>query len=628
MISLNSKKLQALSLQQKKALYRKAKQAYYNEQPIMSDASFDLLEDNLKEVAPNWSGLKDVGAPVAKNVKKKVKLPIPMFSLNKVRPGSNADQKLASLAGQPGVVSLKADGASLELIYENGVPKQAITRGDGKIGGDVSYLLPHMSIPQKVGTSSFILRCEALFTAKAFSKYREVFDAARNAASGLLNRQDVHEAVKDLSIVVLQVLRPNLVLSKGLAWAKSKGFKVIPHKRVADLGKLTGTKLEKLLLRQKKSARFQIDGLVIAIDKANPLPTSGNPDWAFAFKLSQQGLETTVREVRWDVSHLGTLTPILIYDPIDWEGSTLTKATAFNAKFVEDNKLGPGSKIVIERSGDIIPFVKEVIRGTRPSLPKVSQFGAYHRSGVHFVLDKPKENDLFRIKRIARFFTAIGADFMRQGTVARLYAIGFDNVSKILRAKPNAFEGEGISAKGSERLYNAIHKVLDGTTPLTRLMVASSTFPRGMGDRRFRSIGERIDMFKLAKLPREQQLELIINIPGWNTKTASVFLEGLPKFIKWLKVVDVPYTNDTGKVIKKKVVKGPLTGINVSWTGYRSKDEENAVIKNGGTVVPFGSKTTVLLYTEGGKASTKVSKAQAKGIATMTWSQFTRKYGI
>ena len=307
-------KISSLTLPALKQLYRRAKKEYYggDSKSFLTDAQFDQIEDRIRALAPNWVGLKAAGAPIEKNVKKKVKLPINMFSLDKVKPASAA----AWLSKQegPAVVSLKADGASLEIVYRNGQPVQAITRGDGRIGGDVSYLLPHMKLPPKISAKGeVILRCEVLFTTRAFSKYREVFDAARNAASGLLNRQDVHEAVKDLSVVVLQVLKPNPQLSRGLSWAKAQGFTVIPYKVVPDVSALTSEKLTKLLTTQKAKAKFQIDGLVVALDKVNPLPKSGNPGWAVAFKTEDTGsvLAEVVR-VEWDVSHLGTLVPVAI----------------------------------------------------------------------------------------------------------------------------------------------------------------------------------------------------------------------------------------------------------------------------------------------------------------------------
>ncbi len=629
-MELTIKKLKMLTTPQKKALYKKARKFYYNRDPIMSDASFDLLEDDLKTVAPNWPELKKTGAPVAKNIKKKVRLPIPMFSLDKSRP-HNADNRLSQWSTQSGnaVVSLKADGASLELIYENGVPVQAITRGDGRIGGDISYLIPHMRIPQKVGTASFILRCEAIFTAKAFSKYTEVFDQARNAASGVLNRQDIHESLKDLSIVVLQLLKPNPILSKGLAWAKSKGFTVIPHK-VIPLSELSSSRLEKIFANQKAKSKFQIDGLVVALDRSNPLPTAGNPDWAFAFKVSSESKITKVKKVHWDVSHLGTLIPRIEYAPVDWEGAILKFATAFNAKYIVDNHIGPGTKVEIVRSGDIIPYVEKVYvdKQQKPSMPG-PEFGSYHwdKNKTHLLLDTPTENVDFRVRRITKFFGAMEIDFVREQTVRKLYDLGLTNLTKILKAPASAFVGDGTSQQGAERLWNAIHKVLDSKVPLTKLMVASTTFPRGIGLRRLKSLGDRIDLLKLASMPDKAQLEFITSTPGWSTVMAKVFMAGMPKFLKWLDLVKVPYTNDTGKQAVKKV-NGPLTNVLVSWTGYRNKDEELKVTQAGGTVVPFGSKTTVLLYTEGGKASSKVSKAQAKGISVMTWSQFAKRYGL
>ncbi len=629
-MELTVKKLKALTTPQKKTLYKKAKRFYYNSSPIMSDASFDMLEDDLKVVVPKWPLLKKTGAPVAKNIKKKVKLPIPMFSLDKAKPHS-ADNRLAKWSTQSGnaVVSLKADGSSLEIIYEKGTPVQAITRGNGRIGGDVSYLISHMKIPQKVGTASFIVRCEAVFTARAFSKYAEVFDQARNAASGVLNRQDVHESVKDLSIVVLQLLRPNPVLSKGLAWAKARGFTVVPHK-VIPLSDLSSARLEQILANQKAKAKFQIDGLVVALDKSNPLPTVGNPDWAFAFKVTSESKVTKVKKVHWDVSHLGTLIPRIEYGPVDWDGAKLRFATAFNAKYIVDNHIGPGTQVEIVRSGEVIPYVEKVHVDPKrkPSMPG-PEFGAYHwdKKGTHLLLDTPTENTDFRVRRLTKFFGAMEIDFVREQTVRKLYDLGFTNLTKILKAPASAFVGDGTSQQGAERLWNAIHKVLDSKVPLTQLMVASTTFPRGIGQRRLTSLGNKIDLLKLAAMDQQEQLKFITSVPSWSTIMAETFIAGMPKFLKWLELVKVPYTNDTGVRIVKKV-DGPLADVLVSFTGYRDKVQELTITKAGGTIVPFGARTTVLLYAEGGKASSKVSKAQSKGIPIMTWLQFSKKYRV
>ena len=307
---------------------------------------------------------------------------------------------------------------------------------------------------------------------------------------------------------------------------------------------------------------------------------------------------------------------------------TVSRVTLHNAKMVIDKKIGPGTIVQIRRSGDVIPYLEKVVKSTKASVPKPTQFGAYHMTGVHFVLDNPKENIDFRVKRMAKFFAEMGAEFMREKTVRKLYDAGFTNLSKILKAKPEAFVGLGVSEAGAQRLYKAIHTALDKKVPLTQLMAASSTFPRGMGERRFQSLGQRFDLLKFADMETYKQLELIREADGWNTKTAEAFIKGLPQFLKWLDIVKVPFVNDTGAAKVAPLVKGPLNGMIISWTGYRDKDQEAEVQAEGGVVAPFGSKTTVLLYSESGKDSSKVTKAEARGITVMTWAKFSRKYGL
>lgn len=622
----------AMTLSAKKKLYLKAKDAYYNsDKPIMTDAQFDKLEDEIREADPNWKGLKKAGAKVKKL---KVKLPVPMFSLDKTKP-ETVERWTQYHADEMVVVSDKLDGSSMEVVYEGGVPVSAYTRGNGTIGGDVSYLVPHLRIPQRVGKESFIIRCETLFSRVAFNKYKTEFDAARNAASGILNRTDIHKGARDLSVVVLQVLQPNQKPSKGLAWAKAKGFTVVPFK-LFRASELTSSRLSKLLEARRSKSKYQMDGLVLTLDKVNPLPKAGNPDWAVAFKLNvttEDAPIATVEEVQWEVSPHGYLKPVAIYSPIDVEGAKLTRATAFNAKFVEQNRIGPGAQIKIIRSGDIIPKIVEVVKpAKKAALPDHTQFGnwSWSKNRVDIILVKPTENEDFRVRVITRFMSNLEIDFMKEGNVRKLYEAGFDNVKKILRATPEDFlRIPGVKETTANKLHEAIHKVVDKGVPVVKLMDASGTFPRGMGTTRLQQIADKWNILKVAQLaetnPDKVQAALT-KLPGWQATTAAMFVKGAPKFLKWVTITGVKPSlkKEKGPDVKSK----KLDGVGVTWTSYRNKDEEQTVVENGGKVVPFGSKTNVLLYRPGGKESSKISKAKEKGIRVLVWDQFAKKYQL
>lgn len=616
--------------EQLKEQYLKAKKAYYNDpdgKTNMSDAQFDKLEDQIRKLDPKWKGFK-AGAPI--NKKTKVKLPIPMFSLDKVK-APTVDKWLARQTVDYTVISDKLDGSSLEVEYENGVPTFCATRGNGVIGGDVSFLIPHLKIPQKVGTSTFTLRCEGLFTKAGFLKYKAEFDAARNAASGILNRQDVHHSMKDLKVVVLQIMKPNLLPSKGLTWAKQKGFVVVPWKRVPT-AKLNARNLSALLEQRKVASKFQVDGIVLTLDAVNKQPTSGNPDWSRAYKANvtdEDAPVTTVRKVEWEISAHGLIKPVVVYDPVDWDGASLTRATAFNAAFVNANGIGVGAKIAILRSGDVIPYIAKVVKKVKPAVPDVKTFGEYGltKNDTDYVLTKPLENEDFRVKKISRFFVNIDVDFLREQTVRKLYAAGFQNVRSITRATPKDFlKVPGVKLTTANKIYENIHKVIDAGIPLVTLMDASGVFPFGMGSTRFENIQEKYDLLKLCELPANEQKTVLIAIPGFKDTTADMFIKGSKKFLKWMSIVGITPTQP--KKVRTKLESKKLAGVSVTFTGYRDKEQEAIVVKNGGQVISFGSKTSMLLVSPTGKASTKQTKAEEKGIPVMTWDKFARKYGL
>ncbi len=624
--------LKAMPMAQKKALYLRAKKAYYDDskgKSPLTDAQFDRLEELIKSEEPKWKGFK-VGAPVG-GKKTKKKLPIPIGSLDKVKKPEQIARFLETC--DQVVLSYKLDGAALELVYEDGVPTQLYTRGNGQIGGDISYLIPHLrGIPIKISNKKrVIVRCEGIFTKAAFQKYAKEFDAPRAAASGVTNRKDIHPALKDLQIVALQLLEPNGKPGDGLKWLKKSGFTTVAFK-IVPAASLTYNRLTTVLKKAKTGSKYECDGLVITKNEKNLLPRAGNPDWAVAFKETVEvgdAPTTKIIKIHWKVSAHGVLIPRFEVEPIKMpDKSTVRFAAAKNARMMFALGIGVGAIVRLVKAGDIIPDIIGVEKKTKPTLPRPDEHGAYHwdKNKVNIVLDDPKASSEFRTQKIARTFDRLQIDFMRGKTVQKLIDVGLDSVAKILRASPKDFLAvEGFKETTANKLHKAIHDKIDQGYPLPKLMDASGQFPRGIGETQLQAVVEKFNLMQLAELPPQQIAQQLKGVPGFGAVNAVKVSRGMPQFIKWLRITKI-------KVVKPKAVKVrslKLQNVNVTWTTYRSKEQEAIVEENGGTVVSFSAKrTTVLLFSPTGKASNKIAVAEQVGIPTMTWQQFAKKYKL
>ncbi len=616
------------SIDSKKLKYLKAKSEYYNStsgKSFLSDKEFDLLEQEITKSDPEWVGL--LPGYGVKNKKTKSPLEFPMFSLDKVD-NTSAEKWLSKLRTESVLVSDKLDGSSVQLIYNKGKPVSLKTRGNGKIGGDISFLISHLKIPKKISElGKVVLRAEALFSLSKFSKYKKEFDAARNAASGLLNRKDPHPGLKDLDLIILKVLSPSMTPSKGLTWAKTKGFKTVAFKKL-DKDRLSNQLLDKLLKTRKANSVFELDGLVIEEDVYKKTSTTGNPDNAVKFKERLDAADApvaTVLRVIWEVSTHGYLVPRVEVEPMKFGGATIRFASGYNAKFVIDNKIEKGAKVSLVRSGDIIPKILGIIKPSK-IVPTPVGFGdyAFDKTKVNYILIDPKSSDTVRIKRIEKFFTTLEIDFVGPGIVGKLYENGFTNLRKIVKASKEDFlKLPGIKETLANKLYDSLHTKIDKGVDIVLLCDASSAFPRGIGETRLRIVDKTYPLSRLLPESKEDIINKVAKLPGFSSITARQVASGSSLFLRWAEIVGI-------KSIQTKYIaqKGALSGLNFSFTGYRDKVEESEIIDNGGLVVPFSNRTNFLLIRPSGGTSSKVDSAKEKGIKVTTWDRIKTKYEL
>jgi DNA ligase (NAD+) len=616
-----------------KALYLKAKEAYYNSAPILSDAEFDALEDEIRLLDPNWSELKKTGVKPA-NKKTEVDLLEPMPSLNKMYPEAVTKFYAKHKKIQQWIWMDKLDGTSLQLVYETSKPSRLITRGDGMRGGDISFFIPHLVklklIPASISSKEqTVFRLEGLMKKAVFAKHwASKFDNIRNTVNGLFNRKDMHEALKHVDLVVLGVY--NFKLPEGLRLAKKWGFTVVNHYLVksSDLPDYNHTDV---LAERRGESEYEMDGLVIApTDWVMQYEDAEKPRQLVAFKFNDEenAAECKVKRVIYQTSGFGRIVPKIEIEPTKMDGVLVKFCTVHNAKWMLDRGIGPGAVVKLVRSGGVIPKVVGVVKKGKIQLPEVP----HELNGVNFIaLENSVEQD---IRIIDRFLTTLGIEFVARKTIASLCEVGLASPRdyiKFVHGKSTTslalLSKASLGPNQSIKVLNELKRVLCSEISLKQLMVASSCFDAGVGERRLSAIEAAGISMEALVLDRVIADDLGA-IPGFADKTVALILAGLDKFQLWFHTVE-KYLTVNGDLPKpkkaKKLVGNKLENVVATFTGYRDQEQLSMIESLGGTVADFSSRTTVLLYREGGRKSSKVEKAGSKA---MTWAAFAAKFGI
>lgn len=296
-----------LSVSQLSYLVRVLKHMYYNEIPLVSDAIYDTIEEQLLVLKPEAVG---VGSPVTDG--KKVNLPHYMGSLDKIKSEKDIASWTKTHKG-PYVISDKLDGISL-LLVSDGKKWKIYTRGKGDVGKDVSFLSKFMTLPEP--TTKIAVRCEAIVSVSRFKKYFAENQAnPRNTASGIFNKtKDISgaaKALKHVTIIAYEMIEPIMKPSQQMTKLKELDFKVVPHTIFYSLSE---AELTTRLAERKSKSIFEIDGLVITQDIKYTRSTSGNPDYSIAFKSDIEGdiVLAVVEKVEWQISRYNSLKPVVI----------------------------------------------------------------------------------------------------------------------------------------------------------------------------------------------------------------------------------------------------------------------------------------------------------------------------
>ena len=610
--------LQTLNENQLTSMLNLANVLYRNSQPIMTDNQFDILQDFITDKYPANKDARQIGAPVERN---KATLPYFMGSMDKIKPDTAALTNWCAKYKGPYVLSCKLDGVSGLFTTEGATPK-LYTRGDGKVGQDISHLIPHLRLPK---TKGIVIRGEFIIPKQIFeTKYKATFANPRNMVSGIVNHKTITASVADLHFVAYEVIKPDRKPSEQFAFLSTLDVEVVLHKFETTL---TNDLLSQTLVDWRQNYSYEIDG-VIVVDDAKYDRKIGNPDYAFAFKmvLSDQIAEAKVVDVIWTPSKDGYLKPRVQIEPINLGGVKIEYATGFNGAFIHDNKVGIGSIIELIRSGDVIPHIRKVTvqaeKGKMPTVPF-----KWNDTHVDIMLENIDSDETVREKNIAGFFKGIQVDGLGAGNIARIIQAGYDTVPKIIKmTEANLLGVEGFQKKTAAKLYNGIKEKI-AAAPLITIMSASNVFGRGFSEKRLELIMEAHPDILISEDTPAQKVARIAAIKGMATKSAEAFVERIPHFLEF--IVAAGIDSKLAVSNKKKTVdeSHPLFGKSIVMTGFRDSELQEKLKNVGAKLGSSVSKNTfAVLVKDIDEDTGKAADARKLGIPLMTPDGFTAKY--
>lgn len=620
-ISNNFKKfgistLESLNEKQLSELLREANKAYYNKEPFFTDNQYDIVKEFVEAKYPNNNVLHEIGAPVERN---KVTLPYPMGSMDKIKPDTNALASWTAKYKGPYVLSCKLDGVSGLYTTEGKIPK-LYTRGDGKVGQDISHLIPFLRLPKSKG---LVIRGEFIIPKALFhAKYKDKFANPRNMVAGIVNHKTINEAIKDIHFVAYELIKPIKKSSEQLELLLTLDIELVLYKIEKTI---SNELLSNTLLNLRYNYIYEIDGVIVT-DDALYERKSGNPEHAFAFKmvLSDQVAEAKVVDVIWTASKDGYLKPRVQIEPINLGGVQITYATGFNGAFIKDNKIGIGSIIELIRSGDVIPYIRKVIVPVdEPRMPSVNF--KWNDTHVDIMLEDFETDETVREKNITGFFRGIGVEGLSTGNVKRIMEAGYNSVPEILKMTIGDFlQIDGFKEKMATKIYHGIKEKID-VAPLTKIMAASNMFSRGFSEKKIDIIMESYPTVLLSKETDLQKIAKISAIKGMANKSAETFVERITDFINFIQ--EAGLVNKL--VFKKNEIdqSHPLFGKTIVMTGFRDIELQKAITNVGAKIgSSVSSKTFIVLVKDKDEDTGKANESRKLGITLMTPHEFTFKY--
>ena len=656
---------------------------YYNEDnPIISDMEYDFLIRELKELEQKYPELLEynkngensptekIGGTASEKFSK-VRHRVPMLSLSntyniseiedfdkrvkKIILAENIENNSKELEY---ILELKLDGLSISLIYENGILVQAVTRGDGQVGEDVTENIREIpTIPKKLKENiSLEVRGEIILPISSFNRINQeredegedVFANPRNAASGTIRQLDktiVAERGLDCYLYYL-VNAENYGIKthlESIEYIEKLGFKTTKiFEKYTDF-----KKLEEAIDKwhdDRKKLDYETDGLVIKVNNFSLYETLGyttkSPRWAIAYKFPAEQVKTKLMDVTFQVGRTGVITPVAELEAVNLSGSVVKRASLHNFDEIRRKDIKIGDNVIVEKAAEIIPQVVNVVFDDRtgeeieiqePANCPVCNSELAHEEGLvalkcHNPLcpEKVKRQIAYFVSRDAMNISGLGDKI-----VEKFIELGkIKTIVDIYSLKEYREELENLEKMGQKSVDNLINNIeASKNRDFSKVLYALGIpfvgkFNANLLTKNFKNI-ENL---------KNQSIENLLSVKGIGDKVAiavNTFLnnENNWKIITDLQNIGLQFAINESDL--KEIADNPIKGKNFLATGklqkYKRNDIKDIILSKGGNYLSAVSKNLDFLIA-GEKAGSKLEKAEKLGVRVLTEEEFEKEF--
>ena len=646
--------METAAVNQMKELVKKlneAAKAYYQEdREIMSNREYDALYDQLEQMEAE-TGIVLADSPTvnvgyeAVDALPKETHESPMLSLDKTK---ERETLRAFIGTNPTLLSWKMDGLTIVLTYENGELQKAVTRGNGIVGEVITNnARTFKNIPLKIAYQGrLVLRGEAIITYSDFERINETIEDVdakyknpRNLCSGsvrqLNNQITAERNVRFYAFALVSAQDVDMHNSRAyqMEWLKSQGFEVVEYRMV------TGESLDEAMdyfSHAIENNDFPSDGLVALYDDIAYGDSLGStakfPRNAFAFKWADEIRETTLREIEWSPSRTGLINPIAVFDPVELEGTTVSRASVHNVSIVKELQLGIGDTIQVYKANMIIPQIAEnLTRSSNLEIPHIcpvcgEEARVIQENEVESLYCMNPDCVAKKIKAFTLFVSrdAMNIDGLSEATLEKLIAKGFihdfGDIFEIAKHREEIVTMEGFGEKSYDNLIASIDKAKE--TTLAKVIYSLGISNIGLSNARVicRHFDDDLDKIRTAE---EEEISAIDGIGPVIAKSLTKYFKDPENNRKLDHLLGYLHIN------KEEVSENQtLAGMNFVITGslehFSNRGEVKKLIESlGGKVTgTVTGKTNYLINNDTTSNSSKNKKARELGIPILSEEDF------